>query len=226
MKQARTRFAGLHVLVDDDPRWQLDPVAQARAACAGGAHVVQLRAKHATDAEAIAWGREIRRMTATAAATFVMNDRFDLALACEADAVHLGQDDLPPAALPKEVRAKLLVGRSTHVVAQAHAAVADGVDYIAFGPLFGTTSKASPYEARGLALLVEIARIIAPLPLVAIGGIDLARIPELRRAGAVGVAVISAVAGAADPEAATRALAEAFGAAGARSASAAAGEHE
>ena len=80
-------LCGLHVLADDDPRWKWDPLEQARAACAGGARVVQLRAKHATDREVLAWGREIRRLCREAGALFVMNDRFDLALACQADGV-------------------------------------------------------------------------------------------------------------------------------------------
>lgn len=204
------RFSGLHVLVDDDPRWKDDPVGQARAACAGGAHVVQLRCKRVTDREAIAWGREIRALTRAARATFVVNDRFDLALVCEADAVHLGQDDLPPQALPSFARSRLAVGRSTHDVAQARAACTEAVDYVAFGPLHGTTSKASPYEARGLPLLAEIVRAVAPLPVVAIGGVDAARIPALLEAGATGAAVISAVAGAEDPEDATRTLVACF----------------
>ena len=93
-------FCGLHVLVDDDPGWQQSPVEQAYAACAGGAQVLQLRAKHATDGLALAWAREIRTLTRSAGLRFVMNDRFDLALAAEADAVHLGQSDLPPAEIP------------------------------------------------------------------------------------------------------------------------------
>ena len=204
------RFTGLHVLADDDPRWKHDPVAQAEAACAGGAQVVQLRAKRATDSQALAWARAIRAVTTRHGAAFVMNDRFDLALLAEADAVHLGQDDLPPARLPAAARAKLAVGRSSHDAEQAARAVQERVDYLAFGPLFGTTSKASPYDERGLEALRAIVARVAPLPLVAIGGIDLARIASVRRAGAAGVAVISAVAGADDPEAATRALVAAF----------------
>jgi len=210
VKPEPRQFCGLHVLVDDDPRWPYDVVEQTRAACAGGAPVVQLRTKHATDAQAVAWGREIRSLTASAGATFVVNDRFDVALACRADAVHLGQDDLPPAAVPKDVRARLAIGRSTHDLAQAREAASEPVDYVAFGPLFGTTSKDSAYDARGLPLLAEIVRVVAPRPVVAIGGIGLERIPALRAAGATGAAVISAVAAAADPEAATRALAAAF----------------
>ena len=93
---------------------------------------------------------------------------------------------------------------------QARAALEERVDYVAFGPLFGTTSKESEYDARGLEMLAEIAALTAPLPLVAIGGIDCTRIPALRKAGATAAAVISAVAAAADPEAATRALVAAF----------------
>jgi thiamine-phosphate pyrophosphorylase len=208
---AGTSFHGLHVLADDDPRWSLGPVAQAAAACAAGAHVVQLRAKHATDRQTLAWGREIRKLTSAVGATFVVNDRFDLALACDADAVHLGQDDLLPAAVPAAVRARLRIGRSTHDVAQAQQARAERVDYVAFGPVFGTTSKESAYDARGLPMLGEIARIVAPLPVVAIGGIDASRIPRLLEVGATGAAVISAVAAAPDPEAATRELVAAFG---------------
>jgi thiamine-phosphate pyrophosphorylase len=202
------------VLADDDPRWRRDPVAQARAACAGGAAVVQLRAKRATDREALAWAEVLRELTRRAGALFLVNDRFDLALVAGADGVHLGQEDLPPARIPGPLRERLVVGRSTHTLAEARAARAEPVDYVAFGPVFGTTSKASPHAARGLEMLREAAALVAPLPLVAIGGID-ARNAELAiAAGAAAVAVISAVAGAADPEAAARELARAV--AGAR----------
>ncbi|MGH0037328.1 MAG: thiamine phosphate synthase [Myxococcota bacterium] len=202
---------GLHVLADDDPRWPLDPVDQARAACLGGAAAVQLRVKHAADAATLALAREIRSITREHGVAFVVNDRFDLALAAEADAVHLGQDDLPPGAIPAELRRALQVGRSTHDLEQARAATLEPVDYVAFGPVFGTASKESPYSARGLALVSEVAALVAPRPLVAIGGITLANLPDVLAAGAGGAAVISAVAGADDPVAATRALAAAFG---------------
>jgi thiamine-phosphate pyrophosphorylase len=209
------RLRGLFVLADDDPRWPFDPLAQARAACAGGAHVVQLRTKHRTDRETLALGREIRHETRRHGALFFVNDRFDLALLCDADGVHLGQEDLPPARLPEDARRRLLVGRSTHTLAQVRAARDEPCDYVALGPVFGTTSKDSPYEARGLDLLREVAALLAPRPVVAIGGIDAARAREAIAAGAAGVAVISAVAGAPDPEEATRRLVRALGAAGA-----------
>jgi thiamine-phosphate pyrophosphorylase len=206
-----TRLAGLHVLADDDPRWPHDPVAQARAACAAGAAVVQLRAKRATDREALRLAAELRRATRACGALFLVNDRFDLALVAGADGVHLGQSDLPPASIPEPLRERLVVGRSTHTLAEARAARAEPVDYVAFGPVFGTTSKESPHPARGLALLHEAAALVAPLPLVAIGGIHAGNAAAVIAAGAAAVAVISAVAGADDPDAAARALVQAVG---------------
>lgn len=199
-------FHGLHVLADDNPHWRVGPIEQARHACAGGASVVQLRVKNATDREALVWGRAIRELTRKAGVRFVMNDRFDLALACEADAVHLGQKDLPPEALPAPARTRLAVGRSTHDLEQARDARIQAVDYVAFGPVFGTTSKASEYAARGTHALAQIVDLAAPLPVVAIGGIDASNLGEIIAAGAAGAAVISAVAGAPDPSLATRDL--------------------
>jgi thiamine-phosphate pyrophosphorylase len=208
-RPSASRLRGLFVLADDDPRWRRDPVEQARAACAGGAALVQLRAKHATDREALRWAEALRELTRRAGALFFVNDRFDLALAAEADGVHLGQEDLPPGRIPAPLRARLAVGRSTHTLAEARAARAEPVDYVAFGPVFGTTSKPSPHPARGLAMLGEAARAVAPLPLVAIGGIHAGNAAAAIAAGAAAIAVISAVAGAGDAEAAARELARA-----------------
>jgi thiamine-phosphate diphosphorylase len=194
------------MLADDDRRWQRNPVEQARAAGAGGATAIQLRAKHVTDREALAWSAEIRALARACGALFFVNDRFDLALAADADGVHLGQEDLPPERVPPEVRQRLLIGRSTHTLEQARAAREEPVDYVAFGPVFGTRSKQSPYEARGLALLADVVRLVAPRPVIAIGGIDASNAREITRAGAAGAAVISAVAAADDPEQAARDL--------------------
>ncbi len=211
MKLAPHAFHGLHVLADDDPRWPVGPVEQAKHACAGGASVVQLRVKHATDREALVWGRAIRELTRDAGVRFVLNDRFDLALACEADAVHLGQTDLPPRALPAVARKQLAVGRSTHDLQQARAARTEAVDYVAFGPVFETTSKTSEYGARGIDALAQIVGLAAPLPVVAIGGVDASNVGEIVAAGAAGAAVISAVAAAPDPTLATRDLVRRMG---------------
>ena len=172
---------------------------------------MQLRVKHATDRQAVAWGRAIREITRNAGALFVLNDRFDLALACSADAVHLGQDDLPPDALPPAARKRLAVGRSTHDLDQARAARSEAVDYVAFGPVFGTTSKASEYSLRGTPALSQVVELVAPLPVVAIGGIDESNVGEVVAAGAAGAAVILAVAAAPDPASATRNLVRRMG---------------
>lgn len=208
------RLRGVHVLVDDDARWSRDPVLQARAACAGGASVVQLRAKHASDRQALAWAAAIRGLTRRRGVLFVMNDRFDLALAAGADGVHLGQDDLPPGCLPGKHRRRLLVGRSTHTAEQVRAARKETVDYVAFGPVFATRSKESDWGERGLEALAEAVRLARPLPVVAIGGIDAERAAAVARSGAAGIAVVAAVADASDPEEATRRLRGCFGADG------------
>lgn len=193
-------FSGLYVLLDDDPRWPLDPVAQCRAACAGGARIVQLRAKHASDQKQLEWAQAIRIGTRQTNTLFFVNDRFDIALLAGADGVHLGQEDLAPERLPREVRKKLYVGRSTHDLAQAERALHEGVDYIAFGPIFGTQSKVSSYAAQGTRALQEIVARVAPLPVVAIGGITLDNAAEVLQAGAKSLAVISAIANASDPQ--------------------------
>jgi thiamine-phosphate pyrophosphorylase len=209
-RRGLSMFAGLHVLADADPRWPLDPVTQAAAASRGGAQVIQLRAKSTPDQLTLEWARAIRIQTRACGAAFVMNDRFDLALACEADAVHLGQDDLPPASIPAEARARLAVGRSTHTLEQARAAMDEDVDYVAYGPLFGTQSKQSEYAARGLDRLAEIVACVTPKPVVAIGGISLENIAAVLEAGAVGAAVISAAAAATEPEQAVASLVDAI----------------
>lgn len=206
---ASASLTGLHVLADLSDRWKHDARAQAKAACEGGAAVVQLRAKDARDADALGLAREIRALTRDAGVLFFVNDRVDLALAADADGVHLGQGDLPPDRIPASARARLLVGRSTHTPEQLDAATREAVDYLAFGPVFGTRSKESEWSARGLAALERAVAVAAPLPLVAIGGIDAANAGAVAATGA-GVAVISAVAMADDATLATRCLTHAM----------------
>lgn len=201
---------GLMVLADDAPTWKIDPIEQARAACEGGASIVQLRAKRATDSVALEWAEAIREITRKFEVGFFVNDRFDLALAAGADGVHLGQDDIPPSRIPSAARSRLLVGRSTHSLEQAREACEEPVDYIAFGPVFATEAKDSPGDPRGIERLAEVVRAVRPQPLIAIGGIDLGNVARVAATGVAGVAVISAIAGAADPRRAVRALADAL----------------
>jgi len=201
---------GLMVLVGDAPIWKIDPIEQARAACEGGASIVQLRAKHATDSVALEWAEAIREITRKLDVGFFVNDRFDLALAAGADGVHLGQEDIPPARVPAAARSRLMIGRSTHSLEQAAAACEEPVDYIAFGPVFETQTKDAPESPRGVERLAEVVRAVHPRPVVAIGGIDLGNVARVSEAGAASVAVISAIAAAADPRRAVCALAEAL----------------
>lgn len=154
-------------------------------------------------------------LTRESGARFVLNDRYDIALLADADAVHLGQTDLPPSAIPDEARKRLAIGRSTHTSEQIRTARGEVVDYIAFGPVFGTTSKESGFEARGLEALADAVHLAAPQPLIAIGGIQIDHLGDLRRAGVGGVAVISSVTAADDPIAAARALMAGFAESGA-----------
>jgi len=199
---------GIYPLADDDPRWKHDPRAVVSAALAGGARVIQLRLKHTRDGDALELARVAVRETRAHGALLIVNDRYDLADLAGADGVHVGQDDLAPERIPAEIRARLLVGLSTHTIEQLEASRKQPIDYVAFGPVFGTTSKDSEYTARGAELLgraVGEARE-ARRPLVAIGGIDESTLPAVAAAGAVAAAVISAVTDAADAAAATRHL--------------------
>ena len=181
----------------------------AREVLRGGADVVQLREKEMRDRELVRLAHELRRMTANVAVGLIVNDRPDIARLVDADGVHLGQEDLTPAAARKVLAHGQIVGVSTHSIDQARQAVADGADYIGVGPVFPTTTKG--YE-QGVGLeYVRTAAAEVRVPLVAIGGITVETVPEsLQAAGArhVIIAVCSAILGADDIEAATRAFKE------------------
>lgn len=142
---------------------------------------------------------------------FIVNDRLDLALAAGADGVHLGQHDLPVRAARSVVGDRLLIGCSTNTVDEAQQAVSDGADYLGVGAIFPTSTKSDARPA-GIARLREI-RSAVDVPIVAIGGITASNASEALAAGAEMVAVITAIADAPDPVAATRDLARACGSA-------------
>lgn len=122
--------------------------------------------------------------------TLVVNDRVDIAIAAGINAVHLGQDDLPPAAARKLLGENAVIGYSTHSVEQAIEAVALPLDYIAIGPIFATNTKADPDPVVGLEGLSRVRKAIGDMPLVAIGGITLDRLEDVFSAGADSVAII------------------------------------
>jgi thiamine-phosphate pyrophosphorylase len=194
--------------VDPESRARRDPRDVAAAALCGGATRLQLRAKAMPDRDRLALARDLARLCRRAAVPFVMNDRVDLALLAGADEVHLGQDDLAIADA-RRISDRLPIGRSTHDLAQLRAARDEGADRIAFGPVFPTRSKVDPDPVVGLALL-EQAIALAEGPLVAIGGIDVARCAALAKTKLSEIAVISAICAAGDPQAATARLREAL----------------
>lgn len=179
------------------------------AALRGGAQVVQLRDKSASDAEMIAQARRIRPHVARAGAALIINDRLAVALAVQADGLHIGQGDGDPRLARQALGPDRLLGLSIETAAQLAGMPPGCVDYIGAGPVRATATKpdhAAPLGFGGLAQVVAA----APVPVVAIGGLGLADVAPLRGAGCAGLAVVSAIAAAADPEAATRALVTAW----------------
>lgn len=183
-------------------------------ALAGGVDVVQLRAKGLTDVELLDRAQWLRRQTRTAKAIFIVNDRPDIARLCEADGVHLGQDDLPIAAARKIVGPEALIGVSTHSIEQARRAVAQAADYIGVGPVFPSHTKSFD-DFVGLGLVRQAVAEIR-IPVYPIGGIDAAKLPDLVATGASRAAVSNAIGNAEDPAAAARRMADALAKAAAR----------
>jgi len=177
------------------------------AAYRGGVDIVQLRSKVLPDAVLIRLGLRIKRIAQRNHKLFFVNDRVDLALATGADGVHLGQEDMPVSMarkLAKQAGRKIWIGKSTHDLRQALAAVHEGADYIGVGPVFPTPTKPD-VKSVGLRFVKQAAMKIG-IPWVAIGGIDLGNIPEVAEAGATRVAAVRAIFSATDPEDAARKL--------------------
>lgn len=176
-----------------------------RAALRGGAPAIQLRMKDAPAREMADVARALLAETRAADALLFINDRVDVALAVGADGAHVGQDDLPVAAARAIAPAGFLLGVSAETAELARAAQGDGADYVGVGPVYLTGSKADAGDAVGVERIAQVAAAVH-IPVVGIGGITIANAPPILRAGAAGVAVISAVMRAADPQAAVRRL--------------------
>src|SRR5713101_1243063 len=172
----------LYAIADTLGRPELSFVDLAEKICAGGAKLLQLRVKELPTREFLAIAHDVHTICQQYACLLIINDRADIALAVAADGVHLGQEDLPLAAARHVLGPDKLIGVSTHDPAQALAAARGGADYIGFGPLFGTNTKATGYTARGLDQLREI-RAQVSLPIVAIGGITADRASTVLAAG-------------------------------------------
>ena len=205
--------------VEAADRAGLRPIDLAKAFFDGGATLVQLRAKTAASAALLDLARAIVDLAHARRATVIVNDRADIARLAGADGVHVGQDDLVPADVRRVVGGDAIVGLSTHTPDQMDEALREPIDYVAIGPVFGTTSKATGYDAIGLDAVRSAAAVArtAERPLVAIGGITLERAPAVIEAGAACVAVINDLIITGDPQGRTREFLRRLGAADANS---------
>jgi thiamine-phosphate pyrophosphorylase len=202
----RRKLRGFYAVLDRD-----DP-ALARTLLEA-AHVLQVRLKGASQKDLMRVAAWARRLTTERGALLVINDDLEAALAIEADAVHLGQSDLPLAAARRIVQQRgrqLLIGISTHNLTQVEAAAAGGADYLGFGPVFPTATKADPDPVQGLTGLSAAVRAAGPIPVVAIGGITPDRAAAVATTGAHAACAISAVNRAVAPLVAARRIAAAF----------------
>lgn len=197
---------GLYVILDRTASRGRDLRETLEGVIAGGGRLVQFREKEWPSGRCLPLLEDLRRRAREAGVGFVVNDRLDLALAVEADGLHVGQDDLPAPVARRLLPSSMFLGVSSHSVEQARKAQEDGADYVAVGSIFPTATKPE-FELVGLSLLRAVRREVTA-PLVAIGGISAENAAEVIRAGADGVAVVSAVCGARDPAEATRLLLE------------------
>jgi len=164
---------------------------QVRQLADGGISLIQLREKHLAPAEWIDDAASARKIAREMEAILIVNDRVDMAIAIDADGVHLGQTDIPAEAARKLLGPKKIIGLSTHTLEQVRFAISQPIDYIAFGPIFETRTKSDADEVTGIDRLREVRAIVGEMPLVAIGGIDHSNAREVIAAGADSVAVIS-----------------------------------
>ncbi len=169
----------------------LDPASVFEAWLDAGVRLVQLRAKNLDAGPFLALARTLAARARSMQATFIVNDRADIARLSQASGLHVGQDDLEPAAVRGLLPSPAILGLSTHNDSQIDAALAEPVDYIALGPIYETRSKMRPDPVVGIEGIRRVRERIGKIPLVAIGGISLETAPDVIAAGASSVAVIS-----------------------------------
>jgi thiamine-phosphate pyrophosphorylase len=192
---------GIHVVTD----WQLmhgrGHVDIARAAVEAGVPVLQFRDKNLPDKEFYEIALVLRDLAAGTGTTFVVNDRVDIAIAVGADGVHIGQTDMPAAAVRRLIGNSRILGVSATTIEEAIRAERDGADYVGFGPIFSTATKADAAAPTGTEQLRKLSSVIK-VPIVAIGGIGEKNVGSVAAAGADAAAVVSAVVCAVDMPAA------------------------
>ncbi len=160
---------------------------------AAGAKIIQLREKHAAPLDWFADAKKAADLCRKNGVMLIVNDRVDITMAIGADGVHLGQTDLPPDAARRLLGDDAVIGFSTHTLEQVRGAIELPIDYIAFGPVFPTTTKIDPDEVVGLEMLAQVRKITGRIPLVAIGGITFENARSVLDAGADSLAMIGAL---------------------------------
>ena len=173
---------------------------------AGGADILQLRAKRSAPAEIEALARRLLPLCRAAGVPFILNDFPDIAAAIDADGVHIGQDDGPLAHAREIVGPGKIIGRSTHSLDQARAALAEGFDYIGFGPLYPTPTKLGRQSIGLQDIATMEAEVGSSIPAFCIGGITSTTLPNILAKGARRAVIVSALLQAPEIEAATRLL--------------------
>jgi thiamine-phosphate diphosphorylase len=195
-------------LVADSEQTRRPLVDDVAAAIQGGVSAVQLRAKHLPDREAVQLATALRQITRDSGTLFLVNDRLDIALAVEADGVHLGVDDLPVSIARRLVPKDFVIGFSPETDEQAQQAPLNGADYLGVGPVFSTNSKSDAGVPIGFSTLSRRVSVCG-IPVIGIGGISAQNAASVIETGAVGVAVVSAILGSDDPKSAARQLTDA-----------------
>lgn len=199
----------LHVLTDTVLQSRFTHTELTRLAIAGGADTIQFRQKQGSTGEMIEEARNMKRLCEEAGVTFIVNDRLDVAVAAEADGVHLGQEDFP-IPMGREILGKdRIIGGSAATLEEARKCLSDGADYVGFGPVYPTSSKDDAGPVSGIEILKQVVEAIS-VPIIAIGGISAENTSEVLSAGAHGIAVISAVCCRENPEQATSELYQAL----------------
>ena len=199
----------LHVLTDTQLQNRFSHVELTDMAIRGGADAVQFRQKNGSTRGMIETACHMMDLCSRAGVKLIINDRLDIAIASNADGVHLGQDDFPIPLARKLLGDHRIIGGSAGNIEEAMKCVDEGADYIGFGPLYPTGSKDDAGPARGIEAMKHVIKTIN-CPVIAIGGVSSENVPEIIGSGAYGIAVISAVCCMEDPVTATRKLKEAL----------------
>lgn len=197
-----TDILALYLVTDPDLCGKFGLIETVQAAVAGGVSIVQLRDKHATTAQLISQAKALQPILASHNVPLIINDDVEAAIACDADGIHVGQDDLDVVRVRQQVGPDKIVGLSVETVEAALQVDAGIVDYVGISPIFATQTKGDhkpPVGFDGLEAIVAS----SPVPSVAIGGLNAGHCKAVFASGAVGIAVVSAICGKDDPHQAT-----------------------